>query len=223
MFTKKMIGAAMAIVTAAGLVAPMATPANAASANTFYYGDVNNDGKVESEDARYILRSSVKLETPNGLKGNRVDKYQSGIPTQAQLADVDSDGVISASDARSALRMSVRLDPMKSIQVKSEKPMTTEEKLQKFIDENMQDMVSSTGRLYAKDNKIIYEESLDVPDTFIPLVKTMAKAEFDKMGMPDGMEDALKNLRAETGDNSVCFVIRLATDSGNVILEKTFR
>lgn len=223
MFIKKMIGAAMAVVTAAGLVAPMATPANAASANTFYYGDVNNDGKVESEDARYILRSSVKLETPNGLKGDRVDKYQSGIPTQAQLADVDGDGIISASDARSALRMSVRLDPMKSIQEESEKPMTTEEKLQKFIDANMQDLASSDGRVYAKGNQIIYEESLDISDTLIPFVKTMAKSEFDKMGMPDGMEESLKGLRDETGDSSVCFVIRLVTTSGKVILEKTYK
>ncbi len=58
--------------------------------------DVNNDGKISSEDARIILRASVELETADG-------ETLSGY-------DLDNNGRLSASDARIALRCAVELD-----------------------------------------------------------------------------------------------------------------
>lgn len=67
-----------------------------ATAKGFVYGDTDNNGKVESEDARKILRAAVALED---IPGEMFDIF-----------DCDKDGVISASDARTALRISVELE-----------------------------------------------------------------------------------------------------------------
>ena len=59
-------------------------------------GDINADGKINSNDARTALRASAKLVT---LKGN------------AKIAaDMDDDGNVSASDARKILRISAKLE-----------------------------------------------------------------------------------------------------------------
>lgn len=72
----------------------------AQSAAAFLIGDVDNNGKVESADARLALRASVKLEN-----------YAEG--TQPYLAaDVDHNGKIESSDARSILRASVNLEKL---------------------------------------------------------------------------------------------------------------
>ncbi len=65
---------------------------------TFYYGDVDNDKKVTSEDARLILRYSVGLE-----------KFTD---TQKTVADMDRDGKITTEDARLALRTSIGLEKL---------------------------------------------------------------------------------------------------------------
>ena len=68
------------------------------SENTvFPYGDVNRDGQVGADDARAILRYSVRLEHPKD--------YLVQI-----LADVDSSGSVTAADARLALRTAVGLN-----------------------------------------------------------------------------------------------------------------
>ena len=59
-------------------------------------GDVDGDGAVSPADARFALRASVKLETPDAA--------------EFAAADVDGDGVLTPSDARVILRISVRLD-----------------------------------------------------------------------------------------------------------------
>lgn len=192
-------------------------------ATDYLFGDVNQNGAVGSDDARTILRVSVELDHVSGMTNSKVPKYQSGIPSQAQLADIDQDGEITSADARTALRMSVCLDPLKSIEVSSEKPMTTEEKLQKFIDDNPNEFSFDEGKVYAENNKIVCEMEMDVPDSMILLVKTFAKSELDKMGTPENMEDSLKKLRTEVGDNSVCLVIRLVTTSGKLIFEKIYK
>ena len=96
---------------AAGSAAPLAEDKNEMvvkgnvilSAGTFRSllpGDVDNNGKVESADARLALRASVKLEN-----------YAAG--TQPYLAaDVDRNGKIESSDARSILRASVNLEKL---------------------------------------------------------------------------------------------------------------
>ena len=68
------------------------------SENTvFPYGDVNRDGQVGADDARAILRYSVRLEHPKD--------YLVQI-----LADVDCSGSVTAADARLALRTVVGLN-----------------------------------------------------------------------------------------------------------------
>ncbi|MBQ3518680.1 MAG: hypothetical protein IJA31_05090 [Clostridia bacterium] len=62
-----------------------------------YFGDVDKDNRVDADDARRILRSSVGL-TPIRDAGDIF------------FADMDFDGVITAGDARLALRVSVGLD-----------------------------------------------------------------------------------------------------------------
>lgn len=59
-------------------------------------GDVDGNGAIKSDDARFILRVAVKLEA---------------IDTSAFMkADVDGDGKITAADARLALRLATGLD-----------------------------------------------------------------------------------------------------------------
>ena len=65
---------------------------------TFPYGDVNCDGKVSADDARQILRFSVRLDKP----GNYLAEV---------LADMDNSGSVTAADARLALRTAVGLNP----------------------------------------------------------------------------------------------------------------
>ncbi len=59
-------------------------------------GDVNLDGAVNSDDARYILRAAVGLETPS--------------LTEYPYADTNYDGTVSSDDARNALRTAVGLE-----------------------------------------------------------------------------------------------------------------
>ena len=72
----------------------------AQSAPAFLPGDVDNNGKVESADARLALRASVKLES-----------YADG-SNSFLAADVDHNGKIESSDARSILRASVNLEKL---------------------------------------------------------------------------------------------------------------
>ena len=64
---------------------------------TFPYGDVNRDGQVRTDDARAILRYSVRLERPKDY-------------LEQILADVDCIGSVTAADARLALRTAVGLN-----------------------------------------------------------------------------------------------------------------
>jgi len=64
----------------------------------FYYGDVDKDGKVTSEDARLIMRYSVGLE-----------KFTA---EQVAIADINKDGKVTTEDARLALRTSVGSEPL---------------------------------------------------------------------------------------------------------------
>lgn len=71
-----------------------------------YLGDVNNDGSVSADDARFILRYSVGLEAE-----------KSGL--DLLYLNVDTDKSISASDARKTLRMSVGLESLISHNLKN--------------------------------------------------------------------------------------------------------
>lgn len=76
-----------------------AFPVSAAAAEKvqrIYYGDINENGKLEASDARLILRKSVNLEAFNDR--------------QMRISDCNADGIITAADARIALRISVGLE-----------------------------------------------------------------------------------------------------------------
>lgn len=64
----------------------------------YLLGDVNLDGKVQANDARYALRISAKLEP-----------YPDEDTTRFKNADVDGDGRITVMDARIILRVSAKL------------------------------------------------------------------------------------------------------------------
>ncbi len=83
--------------TAAAVTVPMP---ESSSEPDFTPGDVNNDGKVGSDDARLALRASVKLE-PEITAGSASYK----------AADYNNDGTVKSEDARAILRVSVKLDP----------------------------------------------------------------------------------------------------------------
>ena len=61
-------------------------------------GDNDGDGSVTASDARYALRTAVKLETPNTWEKN--------------ASEVDGQDGISASDARMILRAAVKLEKL---------------------------------------------------------------------------------------------------------------
>lgn len=63
------------------------------------YGDIDESGKVNSADARRILRHSAKLELLTGKA--------------LQLADTDGNGRVNSADARIVLRVAARLDDAK--------------------------------------------------------------------------------------------------------------
>lgn len=64
-----------------------------------FFGDSDNNGKIDSYDARKVLRHSVGL---NSIKD----------PSDLVYSDVDFDGVLTSADARIILRMSVELENM---------------------------------------------------------------------------------------------------------------
>ncbi|MBR1810690.1 MAG: hypothetical protein IJ766_03430 [Clostridia bacterium] len=64
---------------------------------TVTLGDVNMDGKVNSTDARRVLRVAAKLETLNEI--------------ESLLSDLDGNGKINSTDARKLLRIAAKLDP----------------------------------------------------------------------------------------------------------------
>ena len=59
-------------------------------------GDLNGDDRINSSDARAVLRAAAKLDI---LEGER-----------ALAADVDANGKINSSDARRVLRIAAKLD-----------------------------------------------------------------------------------------------------------------
>ena len=65
--------------------------------NPRYFGDIDNNGRIDAYDARSALRYSVRLEE---IKDQEALIY----------GDVDFDGVITAADARLILRTSVQLE-----------------------------------------------------------------------------------------------------------------
>ncbi len=89
------------VVSALSLIMCIIVIIYSASVEATYFGDVNEDGKVETDDAQLINQFAVSIKTPT----NR----------QKLIADIDQDGKITAEDARLALRTSVKLEGLKEI------------------------------------------------------------------------------------------------------------
>ncbi len=68
------------------------------SASAAYLGDINRDGKVNSTDARTVLRLAARLEEATD--------------EQTRFGDVNGNGKLDASDARIILRMAANLEPL---------------------------------------------------------------------------------------------------------------
>lgn len=97
---KKIIALLLAIAMLATLTLPCVFAEAPADETCKYWGDMDEDGKVTSADARLVLRYSVGLQdNPEGYTEDVLYK-----------CDIDQDGKISSSDARSVLRLSVGLD-----------------------------------------------------------------------------------------------------------------
>ncbi|MBQ6898023.1 MAG: hypothetical protein IJN70_03505, partial [Clostridia bacterium] len=98
-----------------------------------HLGDTDKDSYVTAYDARFILRASIGLETPD-----EEQKYYS---------DVDKNGIITAADARLTLRASVKLEDI-GIPSAYEQPQISgaaSEKLKLRISEN----IDNTIKVYA--------------------------------------------------------------------------
>jgi len=68
---------------------------------SYHLGDVDNDGKLTSADARLSLRQAVKLES-----------FPENSP-EFRACDINKDKKVTASDARSILRAAVKLETLK--------------------------------------------------------------------------------------------------------------
>lgn len=93
--------------------------------NIIYLGDANTDGKVTTQDARIILRFSLRLE--------KLTKRQ------CVFSDYNDSGYISSADARLVLRTALRLEPLKIFNTDVSEPDTV---LSAY--DNRRDYIAST-------------------------------------------------------------------------------
>lgn len=87
-----------------------------AAPNTTSLGDVNRDGKVNSKDARIVLRVSARLETLDD--------------ESKKIADYDQNGKVNSFDVRCIMRIAAKLDPFATLEnvfmLTTAPPTTTE-------------------------------------------------------------------------------------------------
>ncbi len=87
---------AMALALAAGIFVMPAKGAMASDLQKIYYGDIDRNGSVTSEDALLVLKHVVKLDTLQE-------------PEKVVLADLNKDGKITSEDALQILKTVVKL------------------------------------------------------------------------------------------------------------------
>ena len=83
-------------------------------------GDPDNNGKVDTMDARFALRAAIGLDNPT--------------PEQMAAADVDGNGVIGTDDARTILRVAVGLMHLSKDGTRFEDNLTAGDLLLAFIE-----------------------------------------------------------------------------------------
>ena len=118
-------------------------------------GDMNRDGKVNSTDARIILRIAAKLDS--------VENYTDAATADARLpGDMNRDGKVNSTDARVVLRIAAKLDSVENYMDKpSAFPIGKWENEQSVYTFN----VDGSGEIISKDGKtgvpLMYEVSAD--------------------------------------------------------------
>lgn len=83
------------------MVMVLSTAVIASAAKTYYYGDVNADGKVTAVDAVLVLQSAAEIKTLT--------------KSQAKRADCNKDGKVTAVDARKILQVVAELIPLEQM------------------------------------------------------------------------------------------------------------
>ncbi len=155
-----------------------AAAAIAASASAFslaaeYYGDVNNDGAVNSSDALLLLNYTVG----NEVKEINLDK-----------ADVNGDGSINSADALQILRISVGLIDPTEIKSEEKTPVDYDkEEAVKYYNEALQ-------KAYASENVTINKKT-DVKVTINELsaMRSLANKLIEQFAVPTEATETFKS------------------------------
>lgn len=196
-----------------------AAAAIAASASAFslaaeYYGDVNNDGAVNSSDALLLLNYTVG----NEVKEINLDK-----------ADVNGDGSINSADALQILRISVGLIDPTEIKPEEKTPVDyNKEEAVKYYNEALQ-------KAYASENVTINKKTdvkvkIDKLTAFKDLANTLVEkyavpteatetfksepAKAQKFLVPTALEaDGAKDAKVEATENGYKVTITLVSET----------
>lgn len=196
-----------------------AAAAIAASASAFslaaeYYGDVNDDGAVNSSDALLLLNYTV---------GNEVKKIN------LDKADVNGDGSINSADALQILRISVGLIDPTEIKPEEKTPVDYDkEETIKYYNEALQ-------KAYASENVTINKKTdvkvkIDKLTAFRDLANTLVEkyavpteatetfksepAKAEKFLVPTALEaDGAKDAKVEATENGYKVTITLVSET----------
>lgn len=196
-----------------------AAAAIAASASAFslaadYYGDVNDDGAVNSSDALLLLNYTV---------GNEVKKIN------LDKADVNGDGSINSADALQILRISVGLIDPTEIKPEEKTPVDYDkEETIKYYNEALQ-------KAYASENVTINKKTdvkvkIDKLTAFKDLANTLVEkyavpteatetfksepAKAEKFLVPTALEaDGAKDAKVEATENGYKVTITLVSET----------
>lgn len=155
-----------------------AAAAIAASASAFslaaeYYGDVNNDGAVNSSDALLLLNYTVG----NEVKEINLDK-----------ADVNGDGSINSADALQILRISVGLIDPTEIKPEEKTPVDyNKEETVKYYNEALQ-------KAYASENVTINKKTdVKVKIDKLTAFKDLANTLVERYAVPTEATETFKS------------------------------
>lgn len=196
-----------------------AAAAIAASASAFslaadYYGDVNNDGAVNSSDALLLLNYTV---------GNEVKKIN------LDKADVNGDGSINSADALQILRISVGLIDPTEIKPEEKTPVDYDK------EETINYYNDALKKAYASENVTINKKTdvkvkIDKLTAFRDLANTLVEkyavpteatetfksepAKAEKFLVPTALEaDGAKDAKVEATENGYKVTITLVSET----------
>lgn len=196
-----------------------AAAAIAASASAFslaadYYGDVNDDGAVNSSDALLLLNYTV---------GNEVKKIN------LDKADVNGDGSINSADALQILRISVGLIDPTEIKPEEKTPVDYDK------EETIKYYNNALKKAYASENVTIHKKTdvkvkIDKLTAFRDLANTLVEkyavpteatetfksepAKAEKFLVPTALEaDGAKDAKVEATENGYKVTITLVSET----------